>query len=92
MSNYTDPSAAFGPSMADTAKRIPSRVYPNFFLPKKIYEALPTAYIFAGTLFILGAVYVGISHVPMVGYLAVGLSCILAGVTVNSIRRRQRSK
>lgn len=77
--------------MADTAKRSPSKTYGNLFLPKNIYEALPAAYVSAGTLLILGAAYIGIGHEPMVGYLAVGLSCILAGVTVTSIRRRERS-
>ena len=62
------------------------------FLPKKLYEALPAAYISVGTLFILGAVYIGIDYRPMVGYLAVGLSCILAGVTVIGIRRNERSR
>ncbi len=78
--------------MADTAKRSPSKTYASIFLPKNIYEALPAAYVSAGTLLILGAAYIGIGHGPMVvGYLAVGLSCILAGVTVTSIRRRERS-
>jgi hypothetical protein len=79
----TDPSGAFEQSIRDTAKSFPSSIYANIFLPKKIYEA---------TLFILGAVYIGIDHTPMVGYLAVGLSCIFAGVTVNSTRCRLRSK
>lgn len=77
--------------MADTAKRSPSKTYASIFLPKNIYEALPAAYVSAGTLLILGAAYIGIGHGPMLGYLAVGLSCILAGVTVTSIRRRERS-
>ncbi len=92
MKNYTDPFAAIGPSRDDAGKRSASNIYPNIFLPKKIYEALPAAYISVGTLFILGAVYIGIGHGLMVGYLAVGLSCIFAGVTVNSIRGRDRSK
>ena len=92
MNDSTEPLAAPERSMADTAKRFPGSIYPNILLPKRIYEALPAAYISLGALFILGAVYIGIGHRPMVGYLAVGLSCILAGVTVNSIRRRARSK
>ena len=92
MNDTNDPFAAPEYSIADTAKRFPSNIYPNMFLPKKIYEALPAAYISVGLMFILGAVYIGIGYRPMVGYLAVGLSCILAGVTVNSIRRRVRSK
>lgn len=92
MNDHTDPFAKLEHSTADTAKRVPSAIYPNIFLPKTIYEALPAAYISVGALFILGAVYIGIGHGPMVGYLAVGLSCILAGVTVNGIRRRERSR
>ena len=90
--DHTDPFATLEHSIADSAKRFPSNINPNILLPEKIYEALPAAYISVGTLFILGAIYIGIGHGPMVGYLAVGLSCILAGVTVNSIRRRERSR
>jgi len=92
VNDHTDPFATLEHSTADTAKRFPSNIYPSIFLPKTIYEALPVAYISVGALFILGAVYIGIGHGPMVGYLAVGLSCILAGATVNSIRRRERSR
>ena len=92
MNDHTDPIATLEHSVADKAKRVPSGIYPNIFLPEKVYEALPAAYISAGTLFILGASYIGIGHGPTVGYLAVGLSCILGGLTVNSIRRRERSR
>jgi hypothetical protein len=61
------------------------------YLPTKIYEALPKIYLAVGALFILGAVYIGIDHGPMVGYSVVGLSCIVAGVLVHKIRRRARS-
>ena len=88
----TDPFAAHEPSIKDTAKRFSSNKHASIFLPKRIYEALPAAYVSVGTLFILGAVYIGLGHSPMVGYLTVGLSCIFAGVTVYSIRRRERSK
>lgn len=76
------------PSVAGAARPFPSNIY----LPKTIYEALPAGYISVGALFILGAVYIGIGHWPMAGYLAVGVSCILVGVTVNSIRNRERAK
>ncbi len=88
MNDETDPNTTREHSVADTAGRFPGSV----FLPGKIYEALPAAYISVGMLFILGAVYIGIGYGPMVGYLAVGLSCILAGATVNSVRRRERSR
>ena len=87
MNDRTDPLSKTEHPIADTAKRSPS----NVFLPEKIYEALPAAYLSIGTLLILGAAYIGIGHGPMIGYSAVGLSCILAGVSVSSIRRRERS-
>ncbi len=92
MNDQTDPFTERERSTADTAKRFPSNIYPRIFLPNIIYEALPVAYMSVGTLFILGAAYIGIGHTPMVGYLAVGISCILAGLTVNGIRRKERSR
>jgi hypothetical protein len=62
------------------------------FLPEKIYEALPATYVMVGSSLVLGAAYIGIDQSLMVGYLAVGLSCILAGAMVAGIRRRERSK
>ncbi len=91
MNDHNDPVSTSEQSMANSARRFPSNIYPNIFLPGRIYEALPAAYVSAGALFVLGAVYIGIGHGPMIGYLAVGVSCILAGVTVNIIRRRERS-
>lgn len=88
MNDRTDPISTLDDSEADRAKRSPSTI----FLPARIYEALPAAYVSVGMMFIIGAVYIGIGHAPMIGYLAVGLSCILAGVTVNNIRRRERSR
>ncbi len=92
MRDHTDPIATLEHSVADTARRLPSNIYPKIYLPKKIYEALPAAYVSVGTLFILGAAYIGIDHGAMISYLAVGVSCILAGVTVNIVRRRERSR
>ena len=92
MNDSNDPFPALEHSVGDAANRFPGSISANMFLPKRIYEALPAAYISVGTLFILGAVYIGIGYRPMVGYLAVGLSCIIAGVTVNSISRRERSR
>lgn len=87
MSKSTDLASALELASAETANR-----FPSIFLPNKIYEALPAAYILIGTLFILGVAYIGIDHGLMGGYLAVGLSCILAGVSVNTIRRKERSR
>lgn len=65
---------------------------PNIYLPKRIYEALPAAYASIGMLFILGAIYIGIGRWLTTVYLAVGVSCIVAGFAVNSIRHRERTK
>ena len=92
MNDRADSITAFAFSREDTANRAPPSAYPNIFLPKRAYEALPFAYMTVGILFILGAAYIGVSHVPTVGYLVVGLFCSVAGVTVKSIRRRERSK
>ena len=91
MNDSTEPFAAPGSSGTDTTKRVPSTICRNVYLPKGLYEALPTAYLSMGALFIIGAVYIGISHRPTIGYVAVGLLCIFAGVAVNSIRYRERS-
>lgn len=92
MKDYTKSFADMRPSVQDAAGRSTSVNDLNIFLPKSIYEALPAAYMSAGSLLILGAVYIGISHGTVVGYLAVGLSCMFAGVAVARIRRKERSK
>lgn len=48
-----------------------SRNYPNIFLPRKFYEALPAANVFVATLFILGGVLIGLGHKPTVGCLVI---------------------
>ena len=92
MNDDTDPIATLEHPVADAAERVTSSIFSNIFLPEKVYEALPAGYISVGSLFIVGAAYIGIGQASMVGYLAVGLSCIFAGVTVNSIRRSKRSR
>lgn len=91
MNDFTKPFAALDSSVSDSTNRSADSVYPDIFLPTKIYEALPAAYISIGTLFIAGAAYIGIGHGLVAGYLGVGVSCILAGVTVNGVRRKKRS-
>ena len=88
MNDHTDPVSTLEHPAADTPERPPSGI----FLPAGIYEALPAAYVSIGTLLILGAAYIGIGHGPTIGYSAVGLSCIFAGLSVNSIRRKERSR
>lgn len=80
MNDYSD-------TMATTAQALPGHIY----LPEKIYEALPAAYVSIGGLFILGSAYIGFSHWTMVGYLAMGLTCVFGGANVYLIRRKKRS-
>ena len=61
------------------------------YLPTKTYEALPSIYVVIGISFVLGALYLGTAHGLMVGYLAIGITCIAAGVVVKTIRHRARS-
>ena len=91
MKDYTEPFAANEHSQASGATSDAGGGFPSVFLPKMVYEAMPAAYISMGTLFVLGATYIGLDYTPMVSYLAVGLSCILAGATVSIIRRKERS-
>ena len=80
MNDYSD-------TIATTARAVPGYVY----LPKAIYEAIPTAYVSMGSLFILGAAYIGFSHWTMIGYLAMGLTCVFGGVNIYRIRHKARS-
>lgn len=91
MNDFTKPFTALDTSVSDSTNRSSGSFYPGIFLPTKFYEALPAAYVSMGALFIAGAAYIGIGHGLVAGYLAVGLSCILAGVMVNSLRRKKRS-
>lgn len=92
MNDYSDTIGALEPSMRETARALPGGIYPDIYLPDKLYEALPAAYVSIGGLFVLGSAYIGIGHWTSVGYLAMGLTCIFAGVKVHRIRRRERSK
>ena len=80
MNDYSD-------TISTTAQALPGHI----FLPEKIYEALPTAYVSIGGFFILGSAYIGFSNWTMVGYLAMGLTCVFGGVNVYRIRRKVRS-
>ena len=92
MDNNINTTISLEDPMGDTDRFSETSVYDSIFLPAKLYEALPATYISVGTLFILGASYIGLDHLPMVGYLTVGASCVLAGLTVGIIRRKERSK
>ena len=92
MNDYQDRLAAAGQSATQAAGSRAARLFPGVYLPKALYEALPAAYVSVGSLFVAGAFYLGLSDELSVGYLAVGMSCILSGLTVSSIRRAERSK
>lgn len=92
MKNYNDRLAAAGHSATGTADAAEGRLFPRVYLPKAVYEALPTAYVSAGSVFIAGAFYLGIGYGLSAGYLSVGLYCVLAGLSVSSIRRAERAK
>ena len=62
------------------------------WLPTKIYESLPVLYVTAGTLLLLGALYIGVDYGLMPGYVALGSSCVLGGMCVMYIRHRARSQ
>lgn len=89
VNDFTDTIAAYGSSGTGTAKSAPSHFYPKIYLPSKIYEALPAAYVSVGMLFVLGAVYLGLGH--GIGYLAAGLTSIFGGLRIHGIRQRARA-
>ncbi len=91
MKDYTEPFAANERPAASTAKNEAGSIFPSVFLPKMVYEAIPAAYVSMGALFVLGATYIGLDYTPMFSYLAVGMSCIVAGATVSTVRRKERS-
>ena len=62
------------------------------WIPTKIYESLPVLYVTVGALLLLGALYIGVDHGLMPGYVALGLSCVLVGVCVRYMRHRARSQ
>jgi hypothetical protein len=62
------------------------------WLPTKIYESLPVLYVTVGALLLLGALYIGVGHGLMPGYMALGLSCIIGGMFVTYIRHKARSQ
>lgn len=86
MNEFTDTIAAHGPAAANTVTRGRGR---SIYLPTRIYEALPAAYVSVGMLFVLGAVYLGVGH--GIGYLAVGLTSVFGGLRIHIIRQKARS-
>lgn len=62
------------------------------WLPTKIYESLPVLYVTVGALLLLGALYIGVGHELMPGYMAVGVACVIGGMFVTYIRHKARSQ
>ena len=62
------------------------------WIPTKLYESLPVLYVAVGALLLLGALYIGVNHGLMLGYMALGLSCMLGGICVTYVRQRARSQ
>ncbi len=60
------------------------------WLPKPIYEALPTIYMVIGMLFLAGAAYLGPAHEAAPAYGGIGFICLLSGFFVRA--RRQESR
>lgn len=92
MNDYKERLATAGQSGTSARDGLSGKLFPSVYLPKALYEALPAAYVSVGLLFVAGAIYLGFGYGFAVGYMAVGLTCILGGLTVSSIRRAERSK
>ncbi len=62
------------------------------WLPTRVYENLPRAYVIGGLLFVAGAIYLGpgVSVSPL--YLALGIFSICYGILVFSKRRHVRNQ
>lgn len=60
------------------------------WLPTKVYESLPALYVAVGALLLLGASYIGVGQGLMPGYMALGSTCLIAGLYVTYLRRRAR--
>ena len=62
------------------------------WLPTRVYESLPGAYVLGGLLFVVGAIYLG-PDVPVSPlYLTLGIISILSGVLVFIKRTHARNQ
>lgn len=62
------------------------------WLPEKIYEALPWAYVAIGLLFIGGVAFLDRNGYGTLVYAALGGACVAAGLMVRTARTRIRRK
>lgn len=58
------------------------------WLPKPIYNALPTIYIVIGLLLASGVIYIGLERSGAIYYLLLAGICIAAGLIVQWLRSR----
>lgn len=58
------------------------------WLPKPIYNALPTIYIVIGLLLASGVIYIGVERTGAIYYLLLAALCIAAGLVVQWLRSR----
>lgn len=56
------------------------------WIPIKLHDALPAIYLASGILVILAALYIGIDDGLMVGYLILGLACVVVGMLGTAAR------
>ncbi|MEQ8207554.1 MAG: hypothetical protein RIA65_15380 [Woeseia sp.] len=65
------------------------------WLPSRLYESLPWAYVLIGVLFVGGVYYIDIHNYGTLVYFVLGLVCIGGGIAVarlrTSIRRAARA-
>lgn len=61
------------------------------WIPTSFYEALPAIYFAIGAAIAFFALYIGIGHQLMLGYLMLGSGCMMAGVFVKSMRMNART-
>ena len=62
------------------------------WLPTKMYESLPVLYVTVGASLLLGALYIGFNHELTLAYMALGSSCVSAGMFVRYLRHKARSQ
>lgn len=62
------------------------------WLPDKLYEALPWAYVLIGALFIAGVAYLDQAGYGMLVFAALGGACVAAGLLVHTARVRIRRR
>ena len=61
------------------------------WLPSSLYESLPWAYVLIGVLFIGGVYYVGANGYGMLVYIALGVACIVSGLSIARVRNNIRN-